>query len=246
MELERFVKGRRLTLTIMSRKAFIAALQDADDALTFPHFLDLPAELRSEVYNHYLATFPGISHASRPPLLCKTSKLIRSEILPLSLRRLTYGLNLCIPHFRPDPRCSRPTRLAADFLATLPVKHIAEIRRLSVRINYGSVCTALITLSDDASRHTLEVKGSIGPKGSIAVGHEEEVKEEERMARRNELKARIGCVLEEVCTRAEKGFIVEDIYRIRKTLEDMYRQVIVSNDVEASANLSQPHPPGVA
>ncbi|KAK4549766.1 hypothetical protein LTR36_005067 [Oleoguttula mirabilis] len=86
-ELRTFARDRRLSIDggrgAYRKRAMVEGLMAADDEQRFRRFLDLPPELRNEVYRWHMAAFPdGLLTPAQPPLT-GTSRLVRRESLPL-------------------------------------------------------------------------------------------------------------------------------------------------------------------
>ena len=82
-DLEAFAKDRGLAIPRKGSKAqLIDALEDADDHTTFVRFMELPAELRTTIYELHLRTLEVPQRACQPPI-CLVSRQLRLEALPL-------------------------------------------------------------------------------------------------------------------------------------------------------------------
>lgn len=65
------------------RRRAIKALEDADHALSFHRFLDLPSELRNLVYELHFQDFPHALEVPAKPPIARTSQFVQRESLPL-------------------------------------------------------------------------------------------------------------------------------------------------------------------
>ena len=98
-ELQRFVKDRRLTTissgkrSNLSKRDYVHALEDADDARKFPKFMELAAELRVRIYN---MLFEGMdmSKGPRQPPLTQISRQVRQEALSVFYSLSTFIINI--------------------------------------------------------------------------------------------------------------------------------------------------------
>ncbi|CAK3867621.1 Hypothetical predicted protein [Lecanosticta acicola] len=77
------------------RRQMVNFLTEADDDARFERLMDLPIELRNEIFMMYLAEFhPAHNHPNQPPL-ARTSRQVRAEILPwLYVKRGTATITL--------------------------------------------------------------------------------------------------------------------------------------------------------
>lgn len=80
-ELQGFARERRIeVIQGMGRAELIRLLQNAE---TFPRFLDLPPEMRNEIYQHYFDFNPHCYDGFRvPPPVTQASRQLRKESLP--------------------------------------------------------------------------------------------------------------------------------------------------------------------
>ncbi len=74
-----------------TRADMIAILEQADDERVFPRFMDLPPELRVEIYGHHFRSFDEGILAVQPPLTT-VCKLLRQEALPMFYRSHRFGV----------------------------------------------------------------------------------------------------------------------------------------------------------
>jgi hypothetical protein len=69
------------------KTTLVKLLKDADREATFEGFVDLPAELRNKIYRKALVV-EGVQSLKRVPAICRVSKQLRNETLPVY-----FGLN---------------------------------------------------------------------------------------------------------------------------------------------------------
>lgn len=99
-ELQAFCKARGLTPRqrldkVPSRVDLAATLEAADDSKTFNHFMDLPSELRVEIYKLHFQTLttPQDLIPAQPPLT-KICRLVRHESIPLFYDTCDFALEI--------------------------------------------------------------------------------------------------------------------------------------------------------
>lgn len=98
-EIRGFLTSRRIsstsaTISKMKKSDLIQLLEQADEDQTF-RLLDLPPELRVEVYKHHLRSLSTIKgHLPTLPPLTRVSKLVQMESMPLFHEICTFQLDL--------------------------------------------------------------------------------------------------------------------------------------------------------
>ncbi|KAK4904288.1 hypothetical protein LTR49_026231 [Elasticomyces elasticus] len=200
-ELKRFVKDRGIDTPEgrFRRSAIIEVLEYADEELAFTKFLDLPPELRTIVYDYYLAVFPGVLRNPVQPPLTRVCRLLRTEILPRFYQRTTFQVRLSHGQYRTSPRLHMVGD-CADFVLSLAANDYPMVRKLELDIGaegagYEVVVSRLYEtyrLHDDSFKRTLEnIKEAVGQ----AIGGMVEGKA------------------------AMTGFAMEDIYTLRVAIE---------------------------
>lgn len=136
-ELRTFCVARGLASTQevkhMRSPNLVHRLSEADNGETFNHFLDLPAELRVQIYELYFEGFHASGSTPRAPYpipLAKSCTVVRREVMPVYLGTFTYELNLwsCPPWSR--ERGFGP--LLIDFVKNSAAWQIALLRKLKV------------------------------------------------------------------------------------------------------------------
>lgn len=71
-------------LVSADRLKVINALEHLDTrGCSFDRFRDLPPELRTKVYDYYVAAFPEALHLPVTPPLARTCRIVRRELLPV-------------------------------------------------------------------------------------------------------------------------------------------------------------------
>lgn len=65
-----------------SKNELVAMLEDADEAFQFSRFLDLPPELRLQVFELHCSSFQSLIQPVQPPIT-RASRLLRHEALPI-------------------------------------------------------------------------------------------------------------------------------------------------------------------
>ncbi|KAK3647899.1 hypothetical protein LTR56_007873 [Elasticomyces elasticus] len=85
-ELRRFCESRSLSIaaeSTTSKADLVAVLEQADDTWTFP-LLDLPPELRLQIYDHHFAIYNHLEVTNVvPPPVTAVCRQLRNEALPL-------------------------------------------------------------------------------------------------------------------------------------------------------------------
>ena len=94
-ELRAFCVARKVALPTKKTKVsdLREMLRTADDEATFPHFMELPAELRNRVYELHFRDYDEISTRHQQPPITKVPQ-IRAEALPLFYRCMTFTWDL--------------------------------------------------------------------------------------------------------------------------------------------------------
>lgn len=103
---------------------------------SFPKFLDLPTELRLEVYEHYfddLGPIPPEEHDNQPALT-RASSLLRQEALPLFYSHSTFeaGVDIWPPLFEPTALDIN----TVSMLGRLSEEHLARIRHVKLTVDF--------------------------------------------------------------------------------------------------------------
>lgn len=91
-ELKDFILSRRIKLPFgkFPRATFTYVLEKADEERTFNRFLELPRELRDNIYGKYFDALPVLPLKRHQPPLTLVSSLIRKESLPLYYSNCTF------------------------------------------------------------------------------------------------------------------------------------------------------------
>jgi hypothetical protein len=131
-ELETFISQQALPPRIDKRPTVSnlkRLLELADDDATFDRFLDLPPELRQQIYDHYFDSFVDSPRPvfGQPPITI-ISKQTRQEALLLFYHRYRFALKTDADV--DDGR--RLNRNAVDFLRNTSAENIARIRFLTL------------------------------------------------------------------------------------------------------------------
>lgn len=125
-ELARFAVNRGLVASNgkLSRVSITKKLMEDDMNSCFPHFLDLPPEIRSIVYEIYMSDFAdGFLNRPKQPPLARACQLTRKEALPIfySTCTLRFTFN-CGGRTGPDYN-------SLPFLRALSVQSIGSLRK---------------------------------------------------------------------------------------------------------------------
>lgn len=141
-DLRRFCAQRKLECgPKVRRSAVIKILEAADEAATFPQFLELPPELRNRVYSMHFDTFPVLEHPTTPPI-ARASRQLRQENLLLFYQSCNLYFQACHVSFLANCDVAGPelehlilTREASSTLKTfhrLPAEYLGNIRKLCI------------------------------------------------------------------------------------------------------------------
>lgn len=126
------------------RTGLYAILDQTDAMRDFHRLLELPPDLRAEVYGYYLAPFAEQPlHALTTPPLARLNRLVRSEVLPLFFEQCTFEIPLIHVHrtFRMPivlnmvPFAVHVSPEAALFFGAIDNDSLAQIRKLRISIN---------------------------------------------------------------------------------------------------------------
>ncbi|TKA79796.1 hypothetical protein B0A55_03288 [Friedmanniomyces simplex] len=125
-ELRHLCQSRVFEIPQRGRKVdLIAILERADDEKTFPRFVDLPPELRLEVYGHHFRGLDEGMLAVQPPVTI-ACRLLRQEALPLFYTIYRFGLHGLASYCPPYLYTLDATSLAM-------VHNIADVNRLRIQ-----------------------------------------------------------------------------------------------------------------
>ncbi|KAK6396738.1 hypothetical protein LTR65_008636 [Meristemomyces frigidus] len=223
-ELQRFVIDRRLTpMTPNSHYAAKMALMREDARLRFGRFVNLPAELRNRIYQHYVSEFDDILTTPTQPPLARVCKQLHNEVLPVFYRSRKFH----IVFERRPARGSGPTTFRMDsrtalFLTSLSKESIAEIRRLHVRVNY-------VRVEDTRSNEWRWIYKCNLKLDNSATGYRLKVKPSKKTYFRNqdamavELKRRFAKVYKVICARGSTKMLgLADIHTLRRVVEEVF------------------------
>lgn len=111
-----------------TRSSLKAQLEQADEDATFDRFLDLPPEIRCQIYEHYFGSLNSPAHRYSPigpqPPITRTSRQTREEALPLFYSRCCFSLEV-----QYDGRLN----VGSDkFVRNTPTHHFARIQFLDM------------------------------------------------------------------------------------------------------------------
>lgn len=133
-ELRELIHARGIDIPkgCVRKEALIAELEKADNEVTFPKFLELPAELRNNVYEKYfesLGDLPLLPH--QPPLLL-VARQLREEAMPKYLSHSTFTLSFVTNLRTPDIIFGSPGRRSRWLRTTTTHKDTdALLKRIS-------------------------------------------------------------------------------------------------------------------
>lgn len=115
---------------VQDERNIIQILQDGDEQATF-RFLDLPPELRVQVYNFYFRSFEHLTEPVQPPI-SKVCRLLRQEALPVFYKACIFVFDLKheVEERRALVHQSVPGRSGPHFFQAIPEEHLAMIRQI--------------------------------------------------------------------------------------------------------------------
>lgn len=148
------------------------AKNDSDNnGPSFHKFLNLPAELRMEIYKHYiddLGPVPPEEHDNQPPLT-RASSLLRKEALPLFYSHATFaaGVDIWPPLFEPTTLDINTITM----LGRLSDEHLARIRHVKLTVDFDKQPVRRFVVSLDLTQwrdqnHAIRIERTI-PAGFV-------------------------------------------------------------------------------
>ena len=114
-------------------RLLLPKLEKMDDVRDFPRFMELPAELRTRVYELYVAAFPNTLRLPTKPPLSRTSRFVRQEVLPVLYENAEFQID--IKQHSHAPRQFLESNETQLFLLHLAAADAACIRRLRLVVN---------------------------------------------------------------------------------------------------------------
>ena len=156
-ELRLFCQSRGISLSTEEKtknklKAnVIGALEQADEDATFSRFLDLPLELRLQVYAHHFESFKQNTTVVQPPITA-TCRLLRAESLPLFYSGHRFLLQAQQKHRYEHPVSESDLRhvgITPAVIQGLSDACLANIRKLRIRVAYWRGTHSLVECDID-------------------------------------------------------------------------------------------------
>ncbi|KAK4549789.1 hypothetical protein LTR36_005090 [Oleoguttula mirabilis] len=138
-ELQTFAQDRHIqlpehvsTLGKDQYKLLVSALEHADMVPRFEKLLELPPELRSAVYGHYVTGFSDKPlHAPTTPPLARLSRQLKSEILPVFFSSCTFDVHhLGLPHWSEESGYTYTGSRTVCFFRKMTADNLACIKKL--------------------------------------------------------------------------------------------------------------------
>ncbi|KAK5127359.1 hypothetical protein LTR85_006698 [Meristemomyces frigidus] len=208
-QLQTFARDRALTELAgrpFRRRTWVEGLMHADDEQPFERFLDLPPELRDEVYGWHMAAFPdGLLTPTQPPL-CRTSRLVLRESLPVFYAECRFDVRVLSGLTTPIGLTSQSLRFVE---AATKRARIGKLRFVHKRLFRGDVCTFSVTLRNGGTGKGFEV---------VVDGLVEKEKGSERR-----LEEKVRGVLGEIVGRdGNAGFRARDLFALRDAVDKGY------------------------
>ena len=121
-------RGIEIRSKLMPKKRqLIATLEAADDQRGFHRFMDLPPELRVQIYTSYFSSLGTVEQPTHPPIT-RVAHLVRKESLPLfyAVTRFTVGW------VRHIPSRHHVAKKKGEFFQNTSAEDISLIRNLSI------------------------------------------------------------------------------------------------------------------
>ncbi|KAK4958081.1 hypothetical protein LTR10_004506 [Elasticomyces elasticus] len=223
-ELKRFVRDRGIDIPEgrFRRSTFIELLEEADEELAFTKFTDLPPELRTIVYDYYLAEFSEELRNPVQPPLTRVCRLLRTATLPVFYDRTIFYLRMLFNQYS----TSRKLQMTGDcpgFVLSLAVNAHSMVRK--IRFDFGEC-----SMPSEWDRVVLVVLGSKGAAHEVTVYDRRPVYER---SFDKDLQLKIDNTKEAICQVVEgmvkgktvkTGFAMDDIYALRAAIEKGWRR----------------------
>lgn len=99
-------------------------LETADKKQVFDRFLDLPPELRNRVYEMHMNGMGSAHIGSRPPPVCRASRQLRHETVPIWFNTRPLDMNIALPDGRSGNRITFNAH--TQKISTLLSAHVSE------------------------------------------------------------------------------------------------------------------------
>lgn len=241
-ELRKFARQRGLVGVVetTNRKHLVVeALLRADDNPNFPRFLELPAEVRTMIYEFYCAGFADepLILPTYPPL-ARTSNLLKKELLPVFFSSCNFGIGLVAENFDSDEtrhilRMQRETTLS---FRSLKPEHLASIQTLEVsfdshfRMQPMQSFNMKVTVPRNGTKTSVVIRvldkfGNLSDLSRYGLthpwgGHEKGIAPKAVA----ELEAKVNRFAEGIQQREDGGnhLVIDDVYWLRSTLERFF------------------------
>lgn len=142
------------SLSKANKKQLVQYLKDADErndsaegSRMFSRFLELPHELRNEVYAYYFKALGVVPQRFSQPPLCRVSRELRVESLGLFYEHSTFKLSMtrCLLNTG-NVSINKQTKLLTNNFST---SAFTRIKHLSVELEIGSFMKAVGTWTID-------------------------------------------------------------------------------------------------
>ena len=112
-ELSTFCTNRGIELRSKpkpKKRQLIATLEAADDQKAFHRFMDLPPELRVQIYTAYFSSLGTVEQPTHPPIT-RVAHLVRKESLPLFYVVTRFTVGWVSTHTLSSPCCKEEGRV---------------------------------------------------------------------------------------------------------------------------------------
>lgn len=223
-ELERFCRDRRICIFPQAKKqtgkkkrqAMIDVLFEADKGLSFNRFLDLPPELRNEVYELSMTSYPEELNTPTHPPLARTCKLVRNEVLPMFYHSHRFQLIYSRPHSAPFDTPFGAHVETCAFLHAVPPECVGAIEKL--KLMFYTEDKKCLT---DSILCRVDVEGAGDVK--ITVTHLEFDSQERREALEEVVNANLSVEVRKVAAReGKKKLRLTDLHVMHRAVQEVY------------------------
>lgn len=138
-ELQSFCTSRGLSSKATTASRLARVLEKADDAATFPRFLELAPEIRNSIYELHFRDLDEITAPCRQPPLTLASSQLRAEALPLFYQcaKFLWGCR-CRPDLDRRNFFSSPTS-DARLLIQMPAAQLSQVKNFSFCLEWIAI-----------------------------------------------------------------------------------------------------------
>lgn len=201
------------------RHELIDVLEHADNNREFRNFTRLPAELRTRVYEYYMADFTEPLTAPKQPPLTLASSLTRKEALPIFYSTRTFQVDL-LPPLASRFRATNATKLKIHassllWMQSTWAENLADIQSLRFRCSPfperdGRFDWLIVGV--DLTKHELHTRITVHERTPMPWVHIDD------------LKSKLFNILDaSYVVDGQRRIPVEDFFAVRKAIEEAVR-----------------------